>query len=62
MPTEIMGAIFYTIDETANELGITGQTVRNHIAKGKLKAVRVGKKVMINKDDILKLLGLDPEA
>jgi excisionase family DNA binding protein len=58
MPTQITGITFYTVQETAKELRVSTQSVRNYIKQGKLKARRVGKFIMITEIDIRKFLNL----
>lgn len=41
-----------TIKETATELGIHWQTVRNYIDRGELKAYKIGKLVRISREDL----------
>ena len=43
MPTEIEGVRFYTILETAELLGVTIQTVRNYITRGRLRGAKIGR-------------------
>jgi len=59
MPTEIKGARFYTVLETADELGITTQTVRKYIKEERLKAIRVGRPLYITEESLKNFLGLN---
>jgi excisionase family DNA binding protein len=47
MATVIEGIKFYTIPETAEALQVTPQTIRSWIKKGRLKAQRIGRPILI---------------
>jgi excisionase family DNA binding protein len=48
--------IYYTIQEAADYLGVSYQTVRNYINKGYLKPSTFGKPYLIQKKDIDKMI------
>ena len=49
----------YTVNETADILGLGRSAVRNAIARGELRAVRIGGRVIIPLSAVAKLLGDD---
>lgn len=46
---------FYSLDETADLLGVHRNTVKNHIKAGKIKAGKVGQQWRIPRESILEL-------
>jgi excisionase family DNA binding protein len=56
MPTEIHGIKFYTVQETADSLGVTSQTIRAWIKDGRLKCQRIGRPIYITEKNILEFL------
>ena len=52
MPTEIEGIKFYRIPEVAEALGVTTETVRAWLKRGRLKGVRVGRPILITEKSI----------
>jgi excisionase family DNA binding protein len=42
---------FYTVEEIANILHITPQTIRSYISEGKIKAIKSGKQYLISNDN-----------
>lgn len=56
MPTVIEGIKFYTVQEAAEVLKVTAQTVRKYIKSGRLKGIRIGKGDLITEKDIKKFL------
>ena len=52
MPTEIEGIKFYTIPEVATALQVTPQTIRAYIKRGKLKAQRIGRPILITENNL----------
>ena len=42
----------YNVIETARELNLTPQTIRNHIKEGKITPIRVGKSIVITEKEI----------
>ena len=52
MPTEIEGIKFYRIPEVAEALGVTTETVRAWLKKGRLKGVRVGRPILITEKNL----------
>ena len=42
------GVAFYTVDEVAKQLRVTEQTIRRWIAEGKIPAIKVGRKNLID--------------
>ena len=44
----------YNVVETAKELNVTPQTIRNHIKEGKITPIRVGKSIVITDKEINK--------
>lgn len=45
----------HTIDELALHLGVCAKTVRNWITQGKIKIVRIGKKIRISSDEVARI-------
>ena len=56
MATEIEGIKFYTIQETAEALNVTPQTIRAYIKKGKLKGQRIGRPILITENNLKEFL------
>jgi len=56
MATIIEGIKFYTIQETAEVLNVTPQTVRAYIKQGKLKGQRIGRPILITENNIKEFL------
>lgn len=52
MATIIEGIKFYTIQETAQALNVTPQTVRAWIKQGRLKAQRIGRPILITENNL----------
>jgi excisionase family DNA binding protein len=52
MSTIIEGIKFYTIQETAQALKVTPQTVRAWIKKGKIKSQRIGRPILITENNL----------
>lgn len=52
MPTVIEKVKFYTVQETADVLKVTPQTVRAYIRDGKLKGKRIGQPILITEKNI----------
>lgn len=44
----------YNVVETAKELNVTPQTIRNHIRQGKITPIRVGKSIVITEKELNK--------
>lgn len=56
MPTVIEGIKFYTVQETAEALTVTAQTVRKYLKSGRLKGQRIGKGDLITETAIREFL------
>jgi len=56
MATIIEGIKFYTIQETAEALNVTPQTVRAYIKQGKLKGQRIGRPILITENNLREFL------
>jgi excisionase family DNA binding protein len=56
MATEIEGIKFYTIPETAEALKVTPQTIRAYIKKGRMKAQRIGRPILITETNLKEFL------
>lgn len=56
MATEIEGIKFYTIQETAEALNVTPQTIRAYIKKGRLKGQRIGRPILITEKNLKEFL------
>ncbi len=56
MATEIQGIKFYTIQETAQALQVTPQTIRAYIKKGRIKSQRIGRPILIKEDNLREFL------
>lgn len=52
MPKEIEGIKFYTVQETAEALEVTAQTVRSYIKQDRLKATRIGRPLLITEQNL----------
>ncbi len=52
MATVIEGIKFYTIPEAARTLGVTPQTIRTYIKRGRLKGQRIGRPILITEKNI----------
>jgi len=52
---------FCRVDEVANLIGVTEQTIRNWIREGKIKAQRFRRPHLIPIDEVARLLGRTPE-
>ena len=62
MSKEIQGVTLYTIDETAELLGITTTTVRNYIKAGRLSGQRIGRPYLVSQRAIKTFLEGDLET
>lgn len=47
----------YTIQDIADRMGLSVRTVRRHIKKGDLPAVKVGRSYVITRTDLVEWLG-----
>ena len=56
MPTVIKNITFYTIQETAEALKVTPQTIRAWIKQGRLKSIRIGKPIFVTEKDLKEFL------
>lgn len=56
MPTLIEGIKFYTIQDTAQTLQVTAQTVRAYIKQGKIKSQRIGRPILITERNLKEFL------
>lgn len=56
MPTVIKNITFYTIQETAEALKVTPQTIRAWIKQGRLKSIRIGKPIFVTEQDLKEFL------
>jgi excisionase family DNA binding protein len=56
MPTVIKNITFYTIQETAEALKVTPQTIRTWIKQGRLKSIRIGKPIFVTEQDLKEFL------
>lgn len=56
MATIIEGIKFYTIQETAEALNVTPQTVRAYIKQGRLKGQRIGRPILITENNLKEFL------
>jgi len=52
MPIKIQGITFYSVDETAELLQITPQTVRAYTKQGRLESVRIGRPIRITEKSL----------
>jgi excisionase family DNA binding protein len=59
MSTVIEGIKFYTIPETAEALKVTPQTIRSYIKKGRIKAQRIGRPILITEGNLKDFLGVE---
>jgi excisionase family DNA binding protein len=59
MATVIEGIKLYTIQETAEALGVTAQTIRAYLKQGRLKGIRIGRPILITENNIKEFMGLD---
>jgi excisionase family DNA binding protein len=56
MPTQIENIKFYTVQEIAQALQVTPQTVRTYIKQGKIKAQRIGRPLLITESSLKEFL------
>ena len=56
MPTVIKNITFYTIQETAEALKVTPQTIRAWIKQGRLKSIRIGKPIFVTEQNLKEFL------
>ena len=56
MAAVIEGIKFYTIQETAEALRVTPQTVRAYIKRGKLIGQRIGRPILITESNLKEFL------
>jgi putative molybdopterin biosynthesis protein len=56
MVTQIENIKFYTVQETAELLRVTPQTIRSYIKQGKLKGKRIGRPILISEANIQEFL------
>jgi excisionase family DNA binding protein len=52
MPTQIENIKFYTVQEIAQALQVTPQTVRAYIKKGKIRAQSIGRPLLITESSL----------
>ncbi len=57
MPTTIQDVKFYTVQETAEALQVTPQTVRSYIKQGKIKSQRIGRPILITERNLKEFIG-----
>ena len=48
----VAGVKLYTIPEVAQAVGVTPQTIRNYIKKGRIKSNRIGRNLFITEKDL----------
>lgn len=58
MPLLIHDYRFYTIQEIAEALRVTPQTVRSYVKQGRLEAQRVGRPLLIPESSLRSFLGI----
>lgn len=58
MSIQVAGVTFYTVQEIAEKLSITPQTVRAYIKQGRLRGNRVGRPILISEDSLKEFLGI----
>jgi excisionase family DNA binding protein len=56
MPTQIENIKFYTVQEIAQALQVTPQTVRAYIKQGKIRAQRIGRPLLITEISLKEFL------
>lgn len=56
MPTQIENIKFYTVQEIAQALEVTPQTVRAYIKQGKIRAQRIGRPLLITESSLKEFL------
>jgi excisionase family DNA binding protein len=52
----IQGIKFYTIQETAQALSVTPQTIRAWIKQGRIKSQRIGRSILITEENLREFL------
>lgn len=52
MAIVIEGVKFYNIQETAQALRVTPQTIRAYIKQGRLKSIRIGRPLLITEKNL----------
>lgn len=58
MPLNIAGREYFTMDDIAAETGIGIRTVRTYVSTGKMKAVKVGTRYLVLKEDYLRMFDM----
>lgn len=46
----------YTVEQVAEQLGVSVRTIREYVRDGKIKAVKVGNKYIISEDNFRKFV------
>jgi hypothetical protein len=56
--------LLWSVKDTANALGMSHWTVRFYTRSGQLRSVRIGRRVMVDPDDVIRLIeaGRTPET
>lgn len=52
MPIEIMGETLYTMQETADKLGVTYRTISTYLRQGRITAQRIGGRWLFSEEAI----------
>lgn len=47
---------FYSLDEIANILHVSTETVRRYVRNGKLKAIRIGRDYKVSEENLQKMI------
>jgi excisionase family DNA binding protein len=53
---ELSGKKYYTVNETAEILNVSAQTIRRWIREGQLKAARLGRAYMVSEKSISEMI------
>jgi excisionase family DNA binding protein len=57
MPPKLNARLALGVKEAARTIGVSPDSIRRHITAGNLKAVRFGKRVLIRREELEKLIG-----
>lgn len=52
--------IAWSIDDTAKELTVSNRTVQNLIAEGKIRATKIGRRVLIDPESVRAMMSTPP--
>ncbi|MEE9167786.1 MAG: helix-turn-helix domain-containing protein [Candidatus Neomarinimicrobiota bacterium] len=50
---EILGTMYYFVEEIASELGLNEKTIRRYLQRGKLEGVKLGRRWLVSERALL---------